>query len=114
MDKKTSYLAPHQETSEMIDQLFQDILSSVHKRPTDVESSENSLHRYVSIKKAMEQITGLFTWRQIQMECRSMGHEFSETQIKDQINFFIELKKCRVMADLTVGDTVEKVYLHES
>ena len=43
-----------------------------------------------------------------------MGDEFSETQIKDQINFFIELKKCRVMADLTVGDTVEKVYLHES
>lgn len=97
----------------MIDQLFQDILSSVQKRPSKVESSDNALHRYVQVKKAMERVTGLFTWRQIQTECREAGHDFSEIEIKDQINFFIELNKCRVMADLQVGDTIEKVYLHD-
>ena len=49
----------------------------------------------------------------IRVECREAGHDFSEIEIKDQINFFIELNKCRVMADLQVGDTIEKVYLHD-
>ena len=55
----------------------------------------------------------MFTWRNVYYECLDAGHDFSEEEIKDQINLFVELKKCRVMADLQVGEIVEKVYLYD-
>ena len=113
VDEKTYYLAPHQETSEMIEQLYKDIVSAACRRPSDVEPSSQALHRYVQVRNAMKRVTGLFTWRNIHRECLDAGYDFTETEIKDQINFFVELKRCRIMADLEVGEVVEKVYLYE-
>ena len=113
VDEKTYYLAPHQETSEMIEQLYKDIVSAACRRPSDVETSSQALHRYVQVRNAMKRVTGLFTWRNIHRECLDAGYDFTETEIKDQINFFVALKRCRIMADLEVGEVVEKVYLYE-
>lgn len=112
MVEKRHYLAPYQKTSEMIDQLFESILSDARKRPSRVANFDSFQTLYSEVKEILCQEQSIFMCATVIARLEEKKVKHTHQDVLDVLHILEDVGKLRKMGEVQVGDTSHNLYLY--